>query len=378
MTAALNAGLTALDAFCGSSLEDSKALVLAKCRALLRGYDARWRDAGYRALPGQVENTMTSALWNPATDRSSRSFVVAGKLDVFAELNGRRYIFDHKTTSDDIEDPDGPYWRQLRVEGQATHYMLLQWLNGVKPDGAVWDVVRKPSISPKKLTKAERASCVADRKYFGTSMSMDTLAALQTGERETLEMYEARLTYDCTVERPERYFQRRPVPRLDHEILEYAEDLWQHGQNILASRKIARLPKNSGACMLYGSPCKFLGICSGHDSPESDRWRRREIRHSELGGVVGKQDALTNSRVRCFQTCPVKHRFEYELCLERQDEEEKETLYFGSAYHEGLAAWWEAFTLEDSNGDSEQESPAIAVGNGDAEAEFSARDSHGG
>jgi hypothetical protein len=24
--------------------------------------------------------------------------------------------------------------------------------------------------------------------------------------------------------------------------------------------------------MLYGSPCKFLGICSGYDSPESGKW----------------------------------------------------------------------------------------------------------
>lgn len=375
-TAQLAAAIAAVDDFCGECTDDSKALVRAKVRGLLAGYHARWVDAGYEALG--VERVYRSALWNPATQAKSRTFEAAGMIDLVARLNGT-FLFDHKTTTLDITDPDAPYWRQLRVEGQVTHYLLLKWLSGEKLDGAVWDVTRKPSISPKKLSKGERASAVADRKYFGRILSGGDLMALQTEERETLSMYEARVAHDCTVERPEWYFQRRPVPRLDHELLEYAEDLWQHGQNILFSRKIERLPKNSGACMLYGSPCKFLGICSGHDSPDSDRWKRREIRHNELG-ESGRMDALTNSRIRCFQTCQVKHRFEYELCLERQDEEEKESLWFGSCYHAALNAWWRTFLVEDNDNvdSSETGSPTSEVGKHIAEAELSARDSHGG
>lgn len=370
----LESAYAAVDDFCGDTTDEPKALIRAKVRGLLAGYHARWVDAGYEAL--EVERVYASPLWNPATTRASRSFEVAGMLDVVARLRGD-WLFDHKTTSQDITDPDAPYWRQLRVEGQATHYLLLKWLAGEKLDGAVWDVTRKPGISPKKLTKADRASAVADRKYFGRILSSASLLSLQTEERETLEMYEARLAHDCTVEKPEWYFQRRNVPRLDHELLEYAEDLWQHGQNILASRKIARLPKNSGACMLYNSPCKFLGICSGYDSPTSDRWQRRELRHPELG-EAGDRDALTNSRIRTFQTCQVKHHFEYELCLERQDEEEREALWFGTLFHKALNAWWRTFLVEVSHvDDSEDGSPVNAVGQPIAETELSARDSHG-
>ncbi len=358
MSEALARAIEAIDAYPGDGSERD-LLIRAKCRGLMRGYDAKWFGDEFAAL--SVEQVYKAELINPATLSKSRSFEVAGKLDVYAERksNRQRFIIDHKTASEDIEEPNAPYWQQIKVEGQVTHYMLLMWLIGERPDGAIWDVIRKPSISPKKLTKAERASAVADRKYYGVDLDYETLMALQTEDRETLAMYEARLAYDCTTERPARYFQRRAVPRIDREVLEYAEDLWQHSQDILAARKVERLPKNSGACMQYGSPCTFLGICSGFDSPDSDKWRQRERRHTELG-EHGNIDALTNSRIRTFQTCRQKHRFTYELGIERQDED-REALYFGNVIHEGLRCWWEFFLeVENVNDNETAITPTIA------------------
>lgn len=368
MTTALEQSVHAIDAFVGDSADESQRLVAAKCHGLMVGYDARWKDAGYAATA--VEQVIQKNLVNPASGRSSRTFTIAGKLDVLTQRDGRSILFDHKTTSQDISDPNASYWRQLVVEGQASHYMLLTWMDGRKVDSAVWDVVRKPQISPRKLSKAERASVVADGIYFSAKISEADRFALSHGEeRESLEMYAARLAHDCTVERPDWYFQRRGVPRLDSEILEYAGELWEHSQDLLYSRgKLAEdklPPRNSGACLLYNSPCQFLGICSGHDSPESDRWRRRESVHPELDGAVGEgKDVLTNSRIRCFQTCRRKEHYQYQLGIERCDAEEKEALYFGSAFHEGLRAWWECFLTpqESCDGDCTQ-FPVDEVGN---------------
>jgi len=345
MNTALDKALAVLDTF--SQEDESTALIVAKCRGLMRGYDARWRYAGYVATT--VEQIYQAPLYNPKTQAQSRTFTMAGKLDVMAEIHGRTFIIDHKTTSQDIEDPNAPYWRQLAVEGQVNHYYLLQWVNGIKPDGAVWDVIRKPTISPKKLSKADVAGVMARQTYCGARMSMDTLTSLQTCERETLEMYEARVTHDCTVERPGWYFQRKPVQRMNHEVHEYASELWEHSQEILHTRQRQKEtgqlpPRNSGACLLYGSACKFLGICSGHDTPNSDRWKQKQSVHNELdGNVAADKSALTNSRVRCFQTCRRKEYYEYELGIERQDREESEALFFGSVIHEGLRAWWEHY-----------------------------------
>jgi hypothetical protein len=345
---ALTNALAAIDAYPGNG--DGDALIRAKCRALLAGYHERWKDEGYTAL--SVEQVYTSELWNPATNGKSRTFEVAGKIDVYAERRGQRFIIDHKTTSDEIDKPDASYFQQLKVEAQVTHYMLLMWLNGEKPDGAIWDVIRKPSIAPRELKAGEIASVVSTGKWYGREVAAEYRMQLagKQAKRETLEMYEARLASDCTTERPERYFQRRAVPRMDREILEYAEDLWQHSQDILADRKVARLPKNSTACMQWGSPCQFLGLCSGQDTPDSDKWQSRAVRHPELG-EHGHIDALTNSRIKTRQSCAVKHRLQYEIGLERQDQE-KESLWFGSLLHAGLEVYWQSF-LEKDHGNSD-------------------------
>lgn len=361
MSIALQEALGAIDARTRRA-DDAQLLVAAKCRGLLAGYDARWHRGD--CAPLYVEQHRESDLYNPETNRKSRALKIAGKLDVIAVRHGRRVIIDHKTCSQDIADHDAPYWRQLVIEGQVNQYMLLEWLNGVMVDEAVWDVTRKPSISPKKLSKAERAGVTARRAYCGRDIGQASLDWLQTEERETLEMYEARLAYDCTTERPDWYFQRRTVPRLNAEVAEYAQELWEHGQELLHVRKTGRHVRNPGACMNYGMPCTFLGICSGHDTPDSDRWQKKPNVHVELPLINGDgRDVLTNSRIRCFQTCRRKHFYQYELGIERQDEEEKEALYFGSLYHAGLNAWWSSFIQEPEHDNaSANGSPVNEVG----------------
>lgn len=351
--AALQAAYAAIDA----AVPTERELIGAKCRGLITGYHARWKDAGYRIE--NIEYLVQSNLWNPETEAKSRSFTLAGKLDAgLIAPDNRRIIMDHKTTSEDISDPNSPYWRQLAIEGQASHYMLLEWLNGRKADGALWDVVRKPQISPKKLSKAEVETTIIHGQYCRTKISDDSILELQQTGRETLEMYALRLAADCITERPQWYFQRRPVPRLDDQLHEYALELWDNSKAILATRQrirdTGRLPaRHSGACMLYHTPCKFLGICSGYDDPESDKWAKKANVHSELPELEGDgRDILTNSRLRTHQLCPRKHYYAYDLGIEQIDEEEREALFFGNVWHAALAAWLEALKGE-TNGTSD-------------------------
>ena len=362
---ALEAAIAAISANTTSAPESQ--LIAAKCRALVVGYDQRYRDATY--MPLEVEQTTVVPLLNPQTNRPSRLFSLAGKLDVVCTYHGQTILFDHKTTSLDIADPNSPYWRQLVVEAQASHYCLLKWISGTKIDGCVWDVLRKPSIAPKKLSKAEVRAVVSGLGYFGRSVSEHDKALVMQDERETPAMYESRLLRDCTEERPDWYFQRRSVPRLDADILDYASDLWQHAADITACRHVTertgRWPQaNSGACMLYGSPCKFLGICSTYDTPDSDKWAHKTNVHTELPELRGDgRNLLTNSRVRCFQTCRRKHHFEYELGIERIDEEERESLLFGRFWHIALQAWWSTFLPKEPDNGNCIESPGTESDN---------------
>ena len=359
----LEAVYSAIDAYIGNTQDPSVLLIAAKCRGLMAGYDRRWINSPYRITA--VEEMVESELWNPESGRKSRSFRVAGKIDARANHGDRLVIIDHKTTSDDIADPNAPYWRQLMVEGQPSHYMLIEWLNGRKVDDAVWDVMRKPGISPKALTKADAKAVVTTQEYCGRRISDESISSVNGDGRETLEMYEARLAQDCTSVRPEHYFQRRSVPRMDAEIHEYAVELWEHSQEMLHVLRLDRRARNSGACMNYNRPCEYLGICSGFDTPESDKWRRKENIHSELPTLPGDgRDVLTNSRIRCFQTCRRLHYYKYVLGIERV-EEEVDARWFGSCWHAALQGYFESEMQTQKgevNVDNEQDAPATAVG----------------
>jgi len=343
----------------------------AKLRGLMAGYEARWGELAYHVV--SLEEVVESDLFNPATNKRSRLYRLAGKLDVvvFKENPDHLLLVDHKTTSQDISTPDAPFWPHLQIDGQVSHYNLILWQLGRKCDGAIWNVVRKPCIAPKKLTKAEATSICGTRKYFDREVSAESLAAMQLEPRETAEMYEARLAYDCSRERPEWYFQRRTIPRLDSEILEYAGETWGLAHEIADCRRLARHIRNPGACVLYGSPCKFLGICSGMDRPDSSKWVHKSCVHEELEGSIqgDGRDLLTTSRLRCFQTCHKKHFYSYVMGITRVDAEEREALVFGTLWHRALAAWWSFFQVEvDENGNGNSgnagSQPASSSGGG--------------
>lgn len=328
--------------------DDKQKLIAAKCVGLLRGYDHRWADAPY--LIDGVESVMTSDLVNPKTNRKSRSFTIAGKLDVRAtEIGtGAKILIDHKTTSDDISDLNAPYWRILVIEGQVSQYMLLEWLHGNRVDYGLWDVVRKPGICPKALSKTEAQGVLHCGEYLGYPLTDEELDSLRADGRETLMMYAERLAHDCIEERPDRYFQRRKVPRLDSELKEYADELWDHAQEILGARHSGRWPRNAGACFTHNSPCQYLGICSGYDTADSPEWKQRDWVHPELPQFSQTRglEVLTNSRVKTFQTCRRKHQLRYELGIERTDEEEREAIFFGDLFHRALEQFFLALQIE--------------------------------
>lgn len=313
----------------------------AKARGLMAGYDVRWREHSYTVVG--VEETITAPLVNIATGKPSRTFDLAGKLDVrLVDEAGRKVIMDHKTTSESLEDPNSDYWRQLIVESQPSHYMLLEWMNERKVDYCVWDVIRKPGIAPKGVSKTDVQMVLRNGEYCGTPISLQAQTELEQTGRENFEMYEARLKRDCTVDRPEFYFARRSIPRLDNELIEYAGELWMHAEDIRLAIAGNRHPRTAKACIGNYGTCKFLTLCSGHDSPDSERWKRKPWVHPELPILSGEgKDYLTNSRIGCFQACKRMHQLNYLIGIERMDADQ-DALIFGNLMHEALAAWWSA------------------------------------
>lgn len=338
-------------------------LIHAKVAGLMAGYDARWRDQPWRLRAKEFQFGLP--IVNPATGSPSRTFTQAGKFDgIIVDGAGREYLLEHKTTSDDITDPNAPYWRRLAIDSQVSAYMLAHWQSGRKLHGTIYDVIRKPGIRPKELSKLSKASIVSRGEYFGQPvLDADRDAVAKGGDRETPTLYALRLAAECC-ESPERYFQRRVIQRLDNEVLEWADELWAVSKDMLEARNSNRHYRNSGACMNYGTPCGFLGICSGHDSPDSDRWQTKTQVHEEISLEGDGRSVLTHSRVRCFQTCRRKHFYQYELGLARVDEEEREALLLGTAMHAALDSWWNLYSENRHDDDNGAANEAVRVATG--------------
>lgn len=337
---------------------EADRMMAAKAQGLMEGYDAKWIEAGWNTLA--VEHEFHLPIINPNTTHKSKTFTQAGKYDGIVEHSkqpGSPYLLEHKTTSDDISDPNAIYWRRLAIDSQVSAYVLANWQDGTKVEGTLYDVIRKPGIRAKKLSKSERAHFVSGGMYFGKRFddSIRSTFAAEV-EIETPEMYAARLAHDCK-ERPDWYFARRIIPRLDHDVVEYAEELWDVATEIRTARQTKRWFRNSGACMTYNTPCPYLGICSGNTSVDDPRWSRRDKEHSELN-VIG-QDVLTHSSMQVFKTCRRKYYYRHVLGIERVDEEDSEALRFGSLIHCALEAWWRCFMVSSQEISNEYRSSPV-------------------
>jgi hypothetical protein len=344
MVSRLTRALDALHDALPHAPTEADLVLHVKVRALMIGYDARWRGSEWEAL--SVEETVVLPVVNPETGRISRTWRQGGKFDGRIEGYGSRLLLEHKTTSDAIDDPDAVYWRRLDIDSQVSKYMLQAWQNeGDKLDGCLYDVIRKPGIRPKKLTKAE-ISEIESGTYLGMPVEAIEAGAI---DRETPDLYEIRLVREVTSD-PSRYYQRRTIYRTDDEVVEYAQELWTIGKEIQRARLHDLVFRNTGACFQFSRACPYLGLCSGHDEVASDRWERVANVHPELDGLDGDgRDVLTNSRIKTFQTCRRRHHYQYEVGIRRPDDEDAEALRLGSLMHLALEAWWKGDSDDDRN-----------------------------
>jgi len=112
----LTAALGAVDTIAAGP---DDGLQRAIARGLLRGYDIRWGSTFVDWSVEGVEEEFCVPIYNlKAKSRvtTSRTFRVAGKKDLRAiDKQGSRWIWDHKTTSSDIESPDVTFWRQSQL-----------------------------------------------------------------------------------------------------------------------------------------------------------------------------------------------------------------------------------------------------------------------
>jgi len=204
-------------------------------RNLLAGYFWRYENDHVEIL--EVERTFEIPLVNPETRASSRTFVLSGKIDAIVRLaDGRLAVLEYKTAGEDI-GPDSAYWLRLRCDPQISQYVLAARAIGYAVATVLYDVTRKPTIRPRSKPHPESP-----------------------------EQYGVRLLHDIGV-RPDYYFQRREVPRLEDELAEFQVELWQQAKQLLEARRHGRWFRN--VQRFTCGTCEFADLCLNgvHVSP---------------------------------------------------------------------------------------------------------------
>lgn len=267
---------------------------------LVCGYAWRWSSMPLEYVA--TEHAFQVPLVNPATGAETPIFDLAGKIDGIVRLeDGRLAVKETKTTSDDL-GIEAPLWRRLRIDHQISLYIHAARREGYDVATVLYDVVRKPTIqaTPVPLLDPDGLKIVLDAnghrvhnasvkakktcpKCAGAGVDAAQLPCSctlgpwrQTGDTEkgyvvqtrqmTPEEWGEKLSADIA-ERPDFYFARREVARLNSDVDEYQAELWEIQQAIREAQRTGRWYRtvNRNTCEY----CPYFDLCSS--SQQLDR-----------------------------------------------------------------------------------------------------------
>jgi len=219
---------------------------------------------------------MVAAMYNAHCERYSPFDYIAreitfqppfasGVIDGIARLDdGRLALVENKTTSRDFT-PGADYWLYLHLDQQLSIYVIAARELGYDVATILYDVTRRPAQRPLKATPMElrQYTLKETRLKDGTIKPAGTLYANQRAEDETPEEFAARIAKDIT-ERPDHYFARIEIARLDQDLDDCRKEIAQQGAAIERARQDGAWYRNPGACF-SPYPCSYLAICQMRD-----------------------------------------------------------------------------------------------------------------
>lgn len=275
------------------------AIECVTMQCLVEGYAVAWANSQVEII--ESEKVFDLPIINPETGAASRTFRQSGKRDRIARLpDGRIVLMETKFISDDLA-PDSDYWRILGINQQLSKYILAARADGHDVQSAVQDVVRKPTIKPcDQPERDEHGLVVARDAATGERAKKKNGEFYLTADVEkgrtvrvspmTPDQWRHKLAADI-VSRPEYYYARHEIPRLDSDLDEYQHELWWIADSIRQARNSGRWFRNSGSCKRFNSLCPYYSLCSGELDTKAGvpaGFRQAENVHEELTQAEGE------------------------------------------------------------------------------------------
>lgn len=290
---ALDAAAKGLDpeAALADGLDDPYDVALVA--AMFDGHQRRWADEDLEIVASELAFDLP--LVNPATGAATPIWRVAGVIDAIVRLpDGRLALQEYKTTSRDFA-PGEDYWLRLHLDSQLSIYVIAARELGYDVQTVSYDVTRRPALRPSAIPLLDEdgvkivhdAQGVRVRTKNGKKWreSGDAKAGYVLQSRtETPEEFTARVVEDID-SRPEHYFARIEIARLDQDLEECRRDLWIQQQAIRTCQRGDAWYRNPGSCFEPWS-CDFLAVCQNRDlhTKTPAGFVRSDTVHPELAG----------------------------------------------------------------------------------------------
>jgi hypothetical protein len=259
------------------------------CSTLVENYAKVWASSEIKIL--ESETVFELPIINPRTGRESKTLRQSGKRDRLGKLpDGRIALMETKTVSDDIS-PGSDYRNVLSINQQISMYFLARRHDGIEVETVIYDCIRKPTIRPSQqaVLDEEGLKIVTDengeRVYNKNGSPRQSAGNGYTMQTRDMQPHEWQEKLQADIDsRPEFYFQRFEVPRLESDIQEFQAELWDIAKDIHLCRKNNLYYRNTSACRNYNSLCPYYGFCSGEliIDPLPEGYRRADKVHEEL------------------------------------------------------------------------------------------------
>jgi hypothetical protein len=245
------------------------AMECVTVQELVRGYATAWANSPLTIM--ESEAVFNLPIVNPDTSAPSRTFRQAGRRDRVARLpDGRIVLMETKFIGEDIGN-DSDYWRIQGLDQQLSKYILAARAQGIEVQSAIKDVIRKPTIKPCDVPEQDEHGFAVVRDAAGQRVKLKNGNWRLTADADkgftlakypmTPDEWRKKLSADIA-SRPEYYYARKEIPRLDSDLDEYQHELWWIADSIRQCRNSGRWFRNSGSCKKFNSLCPYYPLCA--------------------------------------------------------------------------------------------------------------------
>jgi len=240
--------------------------------AIMKGYAACYASEEFDVVA--LEKTFEGSIVNPATGASSRSFVLAGRVDGIVRTGDEHYLLEHKTTS----QLDADYLERLWTDFQIVLYSrYVEQAFGIRIAGVLYNILVKARLQQgygetEAEYQARRTALIAKSKT-GKSSAKRKLPESDNAFQERLT---AKYAEPGMFHREMLYISRDRFETLQAE-------LWELTQAFLDARRRGVFYQNTAFCFHYRRPCAYFPLCRSDGSPNViDNLYRKVPPHEEL------------------------------------------------------------------------------------------------